>query len=232
MGINVVQHRSTQAHAVTSLGLAFTSNVANGNALAAGTLSSAGVATVPSDTRGNTWLNAVNNGQFLSLYYVKVGASGGADTITNNPGITSDIDLQIFEINQQTANPLDATGSQVQNTGTTFTISTSGATAQANELVLAIFSDDTSGTITFTAGSGYALLENTQNGAASQSTGGESKVVSSTGVQTATITGIVGGNTWEAVIATFKEAAGGFVPDEDYWIPPVIPPVDPIVTVF
>lgn len=32
--------------------------------------------------------------------------------------------------------------------------------------------------------------------------------------------------------AAFKEASGGFVPDEDYWIPPVIPPVDPIVTVF
>lgn len=188
------------------MGLAFTSNVASGNALVAGTLSSAGVATVPSDTRGNTWLDAVDNGQFLSLYYVKVGSSGGADTVTNNPGITADIDLQIFEVSQQAATPLDATGSQVQNTGTTFTISTSGATAQANELVLAMFSDDTSGAITFTAGSGYALLENTQNGASSQSTGGESKVVSSTGVQTATVTGIVGGNTWEAVIATFKSA--------------------------
>jgi len=107
------------------------------------------------------------------------------------------------------SSPLDQTGSTGDTTSASPSATTSGATTQANELVYAVFTDYAGGSWTSaTPPSGYTESWEEPDGSAHSGGSAAYRVISSTGVQTATFT--TGASLgWISAIATYKLAGGG-----------------------
>lgn len=214
MAITIVQHKSTAA-STASVALAFTSNVTAGNLIVAcASLYAGDTLNTPTDSQGNTYTLAVAKNPGTSgtpsqtnIYYAVAGSSGTL-TVTATQNATDCLHLHLYEVSG--VNTLDKTGSNYQSTPTTAaTVSTSAATTQANECVIAFFaSNNTSGT--WTAGSGYSNLESTPNSGSGTSAATEDKIVSATGTQTATAT-LSSSDVITSAIATFYQSGGSTV---------------------
>ena len=216
MSISVVQHRSTFANGATSVSLAFSSNNAAQNLLLYCAADGGGGASTNActDNNSNTIANALTVGGACAqrIDYVK-SSNSGANTVTANLPASGHPHLHIWEVSGcDTSAPLDQTGSV--SGSTTYSVSTSGSTTTANELVVGAFGDSTANE-TVTIGSGYTLSEQTNNTTGNDVYFTETKIVSSTGTQTATITA-TGTDSFSQLIATFKASAAVTPPLGDF----------------
>lgn len=138
-------------------------------------------------------------------------SAAGGQTVLNvtvtytGTGTKPDVHLHVIEINGQAASPRDAQGN---TESATMSVSTSGATATATDLIIGFFYDDALSR-TLVAGSGYTQVRfsnDTTNGDCGLS---ESKTVAATGVQTATATGNSTDIVEQSIVAIAGTAGGG-----------------------
>lgn len=223
MAYAIVQSKSAQGVGpVTSVAVAFTSNVTSGNEVicgcadfesASGSIPSGGV----TDTRSTSYTqrNPSTTGQGRSAIHHGTLATGGACTVTLNVSNASGFPaLAIHEVSGLAATPYDQGATA---TGTGSPTATTGSTTQANELVFAVLTHVGGANQALAVGSGYTLAEvQTNTNFAPIIT--EHKRVTATGAQTATFAAIASSPTWFISVATFKEAAAGAVSDT------VVPP--------
>jgi hypothetical protein len=209
--ITIVQHKSGDSGSfVASFSLAFTSNVTAGNMLIYFSAATGGnsVITAATDNNSNTILNALDFNPTtpsaeIRVEYVKV-SNSGSTTVTAHSTTTDRLALHIWEVSGLNATtPLDLTETGGPTTSTSQSLTTSGTTAVANELVFAGFYDRDNNA-SFSAGSGYSPSEFSDGGANHNSGLTEVKIVSSTGTQTATATCGSGTDNVYQIIATFK----------------------------
>src|SRR5258706_2043209 len=195
--VAVVQAASTTGTGSTTLAKAFASSVTKNNLLVVGVSSYAGNAFASpaiTDTLGSTWSLVVvrNPGtagtpSLAGMYYA-VAPSTGPDTVTVHMTGTNNLHLHIYEVSGLlTSSVLDQFGSNFQSSATAATVSTSAATAAANEFVFAYFGRD-NGSGTWTAGAGYGNTQSSPNVVAATDAFSEAKIVSTTVTQTATAT--------------------------------------------
>jgi hypothetical protein len=161
------------------------------------------------DSKSNTYTNAVAEISFASVLgrqqYVAGGTGGGSHTFTVTGGSGFYASLSVSEISGAAASPLDKTATGTSTSGTSHTTAATATTSQANELLVG-FGTTTSDT-TFTTDTGAGWTERT-NIATDLDTEGlltGTKIVSATGAYTFTYTT----SPRDAVhgISTWKEAA-------------------------
>lgn len=216
MAITFVQHASGGYISSSSQTTGIGSSVATGNNIivCVATTQATGntVVTVASvtDNKGNLYSKAIsasNTGPPIpvgaEIWYAE-NVTGGSVTVTTNlSAISTDTTVDIEEWSGLTTGSLDQTISSYTSSGTSLSTGTSGATTTASELVIAYFGSDwisVSGTAS--AGSGYSNLFNTFGGYSSFSVI-ESKVVSATGAQSASVS-LTKSALSMGVLATFK----------------------------
>jgi hypothetical protein len=185
------QHASGSS-STNSINVSFASNVTAGNMILVCIAAPQNdIITAPTMTgetftvwTGSPEPGTAGNGQ--TSCWATNSATGGQKQVTEGTTTGSaGIHMHIFEISGAAASPRDAQG---HTQSTTMSVSTSGATTTANDLVIAFFYDFANNR-TLTQGAGYAQIEQVNdvtNGDVSLS---EQKTVSSTGTQTATATG-------------------------------------------
>lgn len=214
--ITVVQHANATTATTgssTSLSRAFPSANTAGNLLVVAVSTYSGeTISPPTDSVNNTYALAVGasrSGNAVAAIYYAANCKGGANTVTAHISAADNVHLHIYEISgMATSAPVDVTGSNISNTATSLTVSTSGSTTSANDYVFAYFADNATPK-TFTAGAGYGDTE--QSESSGDAGFSEDKIVSSTGTQTATATES-GADPITALIATFKAGSGGPTP--------------------
>ena len=208
----IVQHVSAFASGATTVTATFASAVTAGNMIIAFGGVGSVTPNVPTMT-GETftaWAGAsitVAATDAVATWAVD-SAVGGQTGVTLTASGASDMHLHIIEVHGQAASPRDASGNK---SSATLSVSTSGATTVAADLVLGFFFDNANNQ-TFTAGAGYAQVEQTNNTGGGDAGFSESKAVAATGVQTATATA-TGADTIEQIIVAVAgtAAAGGTV---------------------
>jgi hypothetical protein len=160
-----VQHISKDAGITSSSSLAFPVNNTAGNwigvVIRAG---KAGQVLTLSDTRGNTYHQAVQfnqtldapNGETLAIYYAE-NIAAGANTVTISESISNNtLRFAILEYSGVAAsNSFDVTAA-AQSSGTTLNSGTATTTADG-DLILGAFA--TADGVTYTAGTGYTIEE-------------------------------------------------------------------------
>jgi hypothetical protein len=184
------------ASGVSTVSCSFPSNVTAGNMIIVfGGVQFSSTFNTPTMT-GETftsWAGAPNAGTsgkgHTGVWAVNSAVGGQKQvTLTITSG-TADMHLHIIEVSGAAASPRDAQGNTECNPcAGTPTVSTSGATTTATDLVLAFFYDNANNR-TLSAGSGYAQVAQTNNTTGGDVGFSESKTVSTTGTQTATATG-------------------------------------------
>lgn len=136
-----------------------------------------------------------NKGQ-VACYTVN-SAAGGQKQVTVTLTVAADPHIHVAEISGQTGSPIDATGN---TESTTMSVSTSGATTNATDLMIAFFYDNANNHI-LAPTAPYATID-TSNGGTNNDFGlSESNTSSSTGVQTAAATGNAGNTIEQGIIA-------------------------------
>src|ERR1700674_2337051 len=209
MSAAVVQHRSTTGINVTSVALAFSSNVTAGSLLAY--LSSdfpTGTILAATDNNSNTIALAASvattDGDNRCDYVAS--ANSGATTVTGHGNAGgADMFLHIYEISGcVTSSPVRDSGNAHSATGS---VSTAGSTSLTGDAVLAFFSDSPQPD-TLTVGAGYSQTELQRDAVTNnESCFSEFKAATAGGTQTATC----GGNATDVLvmlIVTFKVASG------------------------
>lgn len=161
------------------------------------------------DSKSNTWTQVGtegSNGVKCRMYYAKNITGGASHTVnfvqTNSPTAFPLLFVTEFS-GLDTAAPFDV---QAQNTGSS-TAPNSGTTAtrsRASSVLFAQVANNSSGTITYTAGSGYTIPTNGSEGnGASNATGAvEYQIVSAVGTDAGAFT-ISPTNNWICQIAVF-----------------------------
>jgi hypothetical protein len=212
MAISVLQHKSSGVTSTTSTTLGFTSPVTAGSLLVVCVATAFGTTiNAPTDNQSNTYSLAINydpapTPQACCSIFYAVAKSSGTVTATITIGTSHSIRIAIYEVSG--VDTLDQTGSNFQSSATTSaTVSTSGSTTQANEYVIAFWSQNNTGTAWSAAGSGYGDAEAITTASATNGFA-EDAIVSATGVQTATATAGTA-DVITGVIATFYAASGG-----------------------
>lgn len=151
--------------------------------------------------------SSTDSGDGAYIYYVE-GLSGGSSAFSVTVGSGQYITLACQEWSGLDSSALDATGNTASFSATP-SVSTSGSTAQADEVRFAVLMDVSGSSdlaISCTSGDSEIWLENDSN----SHQGGQAvyKTLSATGTQTASWSW-VGARSYESAIATFKVAAGG-----------------------
>jgi len=214
--VTVVQDAGATGSGSSTLAAKFPGNVTKNNLMVVGVSSYAGNAFASpaiTDTLGSAWSLAVSRNpgtagtpSLAGIYYAIV-PSTGADTVTVHMTGTNNLHLHIYEISGLlTSSVLDQIGSNFQSSGTAATVSTSAASIAANEFVFAYFGRD-NGSGTWTAGAGFGNTLATPNTGAGTDAFSEDKIISSTGIQTATASSSVP-DSITSLIATFQAGAG------------------------
>jgi hypothetical protein len=147
---------------------------------------------------------------YLATYYAIITTAKSSPQVTvnyNSSGTNADVIAQYF--NGFTGTPtLDKSQSSVNASSTTCTSGATSATTQATELIVG-GGVHISTTSVFSLGTGYTNL--TTNNISARAVAMESKVVSSTGAQTATFT-IAAARVNTGAVTTFYDNAGGGSP--------------------
>lgn len=203
--VRTVQHNSGFTPAGASVAVPFTSNVTFGNVLFVADSTYAGQTLIaPTDSQGNVYAlvaTTTNPGNSVASIYVTTAASTGANTVTCRLGGSSNNHCHIYEVAGVTTT-VDASGSQIV-TGSALSVSTTVATTNASDYVLAYFAADNSRP-SFTAGAGYGDAETT-NSPSNDTAFSEDSIVAATGVPTATATA-GGSDAFAELIVAFKAA--------------------------
>jgi PKD repeat protein len=185
-----VQHNSGFTGSASSVAVGFKSNVTAGDVLlVAQSTFDVETLNAPADSQGNAFALLVTGdspGAAVAAIYVATAKSTGADTVTCSlgAGASDNIHCHIYEISGTTA-VVDAVGSAVQ-TARSLSVSTSKATANASDYVFAYFGDNLAES-TYVAGSGFGDTEQSES-SSGDSGFSEDKLVTTTGIQTATAT--------------------------------------------
>lgn len=187
--VATVQSNNGANESTASIAVAFNSNVTSGNLLLVAE-SSYDAATLepPTDTLGNNFTQLVTKGTTgaaVTAIYAATNSSTDADTVTCNISATNNIHCHIYEVQGATAT-VDQTGNS-SAAGIPLSVSTTAATTNAIDYVLAFFADNHRGS-TYTAGPGWGDAQQSEDGGG-DSAFSEDEVVTATGVQTATATG-------------------------------------------
>ena len=210
VSIALVQHAGLDAGSTTTGSLAFTTNNTAGNFIAVairGGFSNAQVFTV-TDTNANTYKQAAQVGYAASavtqaIYYAE-NVKGGANTITVTMSVAGPLRFDILEYSGV------ATSSSLDGTAVGTSTSSSPATGNMNTTIggdLLLATVGTTNSATFTAGTGYTIRDlvpappNTKHIA-------EDQIQSAAGTVSAGTT-LGASDSWGAVLAAFKPAAGG-----------------------
>jgi hypothetical protein len=226
VAISYTQSRNATSLAVTSIALAFNSNVSAGNP---GLIVGVRDGLQAGDSGNITVSDNVNAGNYAldlaqsiitdgdtSAIFSHPNAGAGATTVTMALTTGSaTLSLAIHEIaGLATSAMLDKTAS-ANNTSTAPNSGNTAATTQASELVFGFLALDGIGSETITSGGGATQRENDSLRIASNTL-----VVSSTGVQSAAFTLSVS-EEWACLCATYKGAAAtaSFVQDSVYVMP-------------
>jgi hypothetical protein len=143
-----------------SASLAYGSNNAAGNTLVAMVrVTNPSGAIIIADTQGNAWTSRqqVTNGTSTMVWFDAIGGKAGANTVTVSQSSSSAfLELCIAEYSNVTAFDQQASTTGSGSTGTTPSINL----ATGNELVIGWFSNETQNSLSFTAGSGFTLRNN------------------------------------------------------------------------
>jgi subtilisin family serine protease len=202
-----LQSASVEGSAVSSISVAFPAGNTAGNLIIAFVRASTTAQTITlSDTAGNTYTQAVSQGQTTdghqaAIFYA-ANIKSGANTVTATfSGTNNHPFLAIYEYRGlSTTNPLDKT-SAAQGTSATASSGATATTTAANELVFAGLGLPSSSTTTVTAGSSFTLEQQDTRSGGSRAAS-EDQIVSATGSYAGTFTLSVSDN-WSAVVATF-----------------------------
>lgn len=167
------------------------------------------------DTTSNSYAKIAGGSSggdtYTELWYAYNITGGTTPTITVNMSNANyhDFTITAREISGlMTTDPFDVKAEGAVSAGTSHTSATTATTSQANELVYSVIG--LAGNTTYTAGSGFGDLSQTNGSDLYQSSASQMKVVSSAGTQTATITSansLVG----YFIVATFKIDAGPLI---------------------
>jgi len=204
-----VQTTKGNGNLVTSYSLtAFGSNTIAGNLIVVSIEVSSLTVSSVTDNAGNTYQLATSistSGMDSEIWYAYNIAGGVSPTITvHHPSAgTSAAVAQEFSGIESGSDPLDQTATN-SGTGGTANSGTTSSTTRANELIIGAIADNFNAP---TVGTGYSNLATKVDGGGNSFSGIESKVVSSTGTQSATFNST--SSFWSVCIATFK---GSFPP--------------------
>lgn len=209
MGWSRVQANQGLGSSVSVLSVAFTSAVASGDMLVAfeGATASAGLTSM-GDTAGNTY--NLNSGPIRNTCEgrgwsvdscASYGANNNGATVNLGKSVTA-LHLHIAEYNGQLATPLDVTGS---GTGASTTPDTNTFTTTGANDLLSGFVFGSSGSASFTPGTGLSTVNNQNNGAVSTSAVQEQLNVAAAGYHTAATFGK--SETWVNLAMSFKGTA-------------------------
>lgn len=214
----IAQHKSNFLTSSNTITVTFGSNITAGDMVLAWVgCGGAGAPTINTPTingSANTFVKVAgasnaggSTGQSQSALYVINSISGSTSNAVTATfsSAADDPHLHIMDISGQAASPQDATGN---TQSATMSVSTSGSTTTANDLVIAFFYDN-SNNVTFSAGTGYSQVEQTNDSTNGDSAFSESKTVSSTGVQTATGSGNGSDSLGQGIIAIAGASGGG-----------------------
>lgn len=163
------------------------------------------------DNKGNTWSRAISTALAatfdLEVWYtvITTGGSGHQITATDNGGGVDSI-LIVEEWSGNKSIPYDVSAGATGVVSTALNSGASASTAQAKELVIG--AGVASGAVTLTPGSGYSNLNQASTDFSTLAF--ESKLVSSIGTQSATMTSSLSGS-WVCQVVTFKESGGTIV---------------------
>lgn len=165
------------------------------------------------DSKSNAWtrVKATSSAAtFDSEVWYAIATVGGASYTVTATDTGGGVDSLIIceEWSGASATPVDVSAAASGITSTALNSGATASTAQNNEIVIGAGS--ASGNVTMTAGGTYTNLNKVNTTFSTQAF--ESKIVSSTGAQTADMTSGTSG-TWNMIVATFKEAAAGGVSD-------------------
>lgn len=151
------------------------------------------------DNKGNiyTMIDQTTSGGIVSFWYAKNISGGTSPVVTATASSTTGISLLVREYSGPML--LDA---HVVATGSSANLNSgaSKVTGYPSALVIG-YGEETIGNPTYTAGSGYGNLGSQQGGAQSISTAIEDQIVTTTGAQTATLTGT--STNWACGVAVF-----------------------------
>jgi hypothetical protein len=178
--VTIAQYASANAHSVSSLAKAFTSNNTSGNMLVAfvGVWRSSSLGTITiADSHTQTYVSAGSATQAgnasRAFVWIFPNCASGANTITISSTLSAtDINLDIFELaGTPTSSATD--GFSVNSTGTSLTVSGDITTANSSDLIFGYVYDQSHSGDTFTPSAGF-VLNGSQN---NNSTGGECSAV-------------------------------------------------------
>jgi hypothetical protein len=184
-----VQYNSGFTGNANSVSVSFKNSVTAGTLLVAQSTFDGETLTTPIDSQGNAFAQLVtgdNPGATVAAIYIATARNTGADTVTCGigAGASDNIHCHIYEVSGTTS-VLDAAGSSVLSSAS-LSVSTSKATTNANDYVLAYFGDNVSQS-TYVAGPGFGDVAQSES-ASQDSAYSEDKWATSAGVQTATAT--------------------------------------------
>lgn len=194
----------------TTVTTTFGSTPTVGNLVVVGCAATTGsnVINTPTDNQGggNTYTQAVTiaNNPRVSIYYSIVAVASGTFSITCTTTMGSFITNIILEysgVNSST--PLDQTATGTSNA----TSATSGTinTTKANEVIVGVYSNRASGTLSFTPDTGFATRASVTNGTANEAGAVEDDIVSATVSRTVSMTANTAGPS-SISVATFVDA--------------------------
>lgn len=150
-----------------------------------------------------TWQNVGTND--IADSWATNSAVGGQKVVTVTSNQATDIHIHVVEVSGQTATPRDRSGTA---NSATLSVSTSAATTNANDLIIAYFYDNANNR-TFTAGTGYTQVQQSNNVGGGDAGFSESKTVSTTGTQTATASGNSGDACQQLILAVAGTGSAG-----------------------
>jgi hypothetical protein len=215
LAIAFVQKQTGRAAGSNSFALALGTNVTAGNFLSACySVFDAGNPTNTAPTGGGTWATTTAptaQGEANAFINYAMNATGGATTVTVDYGTDFYLAGSVTEFSGlETASALDQQTSNSDGGSSTPTSGNTGATAQADELVLACVSvsaTDSSVGLDTPATTGYTNLHVEQDSLNFMGHASDYKIVAATGAQSAAWGTLDAAYAWSAKIATFKAAA-------------------------
>ena len=227
MAIAVVQSVTFQGDAVSTKDVVLP-NVVAGNflAIAVSVFLNPGPIpnTAPTDDKSNTWNTTTpptaQNSNYNAFIFYAMNVAAGTTTITMDFGTGFYVSGAASEFSGlATTSTLDV---QADNSAasTTPTSGTTGATAQADELILvscAVSENNTNVSLDVPATTGYTSLFVEQNSSAHIGHASDYKIVGATGTQSAAWGTLAGSFTWAGKIATFIGAVSS-APTASYTI--------------
>ena len=178
-----IQHNSSFAASANSVSVSFQNSVTAGHILLVAQSTFDGeTLTTPADSQGNAFAPAVtgdNPGAAVAAIYIAMARKSGTDTVTCGigGGASDNIHCHIYEVSGTTS-VVDAVGNRVMS-NTSLSVSTSKATANANDYVFAYFGDNVSES-TYVAGPGFGDIAQSES-ASQDSAYSEDKWVTSQG---------------------------------------------------